>query len=179
MRIALIGLIAVLLVGCIATGTPSPTATSETVATIRPTSEPSASLVPPSPSVTAMPEPSRTPFAAVPTPEPPVLIAIGDRTLTLTDELRMRSKPWVGEDSTKYAPTLPKGTGVTILDGPVFGSGYWWYRVRLESGTLNDGIRDGWVASADHDGTEWLDAGGCDVGPLAPDATLAPGEMPC
>jgi hypothetical protein len=41
----------------------------------------------------------------------------------------------------------------------VAGSGYWWYRIEIPSRAhfeLRDGIREGWVAVADHDGTPWL-----------------------
>jgi hypothetical protein len=85
----------------------------------------------------------------------------------------MRSKPSVSDASRRYEPVLPLGTHLDALEGPVAGSGYWWYRVRLTEGqTLFDGVREGWVAAADHDGTPWLAVyRDVDPGPTFPPVT--------
>ena len=200
MRAALLVIVALLLVGCAAAGTASQAATTEQPS-VQPPSEPSTSASAacpchgpslPSPSTGATPEPlpAATPMASA-TSQPPFLIAIGDQSVTLVDDLRVRSKPWVGEDSLKYVPTLAAGTRIRVVDGPVFGSGYWWYLVEpftvivdgdgasLSPMVSGAGILRGWVASADHDGTPWIDPGGCnvDLDPNAP--SLAPGDLPC
>lgn len=78
--------------------------------------------------------------------------------VTVSDDLRVRSKPRVSTDSVKYEPLLSIGTVLEILEGPVAASGYWWYRVRLgDEHTLRNGITTGWVAAADHDGELWID----------------------
>jgi hypothetical protein len=86
------------------------------------------------------------------------------------NRLRMRSRPWIGDDSARYEPLLSQAYVLEVLEGPVAGSGYWWYRVRLadwEDLRLRDGkrsgIRSGWVAVADHAGRAWI--GGVDVDP--------------
>jgi len=75
---------------------------------------------------------------------------------TLGDTLRVRSQPRISDDSKMYEPLLPKGTNFSIISGPVFASGYWWYRVELAAGVLHGGITQGWVAEGDHDGTPWI-----------------------
>jgi hypothetical protein len=91
------------------------------------------------------------------------------------DRLRVRSRPSVGDDSARYEPLLSQLDTLEVLDGPVAGSGYWWYRVRLadwEELRLSDGRRDrirtGWVAAADHDGSRWLSRVDVDPGPSMP-----------
>jgi hypothetical protein len=172
MRIVLvvIGLAAILVAGCVSSGAASP----------EPTEQPSSSPVPTSlgtPAPTTVPTPSPVPLSSPTpsTPEPSIKplaspLPIGLIAVTLADDgLRVRSRPWVGDDSINYEPLLPNGTGVHILEGPVVGSGYWWYRVELDEGvTLLDGVREGWVAVADHDGTPW-------VGPLI---EVLPGPPP-
>jgi hypothetical protein len=67
----------------------------------------------------------------------------------------------------RYQPLLAVGTNLRVLAGPVAGSGYWWYRVRLEDGlTLRGGITTGWVAAADHDGELWIDWQSVDTDPV-------------
>ena len=67
-----------------------------------------------------------------------------------------RSKPLVDSSSALYAPLLPTGTQLQVIDGPVEGSGYSWVRVTPVGLTLDKGVSDGWVAVADHDGTPWV-----------------------
>jgi hypothetical protein len=76
--------------------------------------------------------------------------------------LRVRSEPNVTDDSMKYEPLLSKGTMFGVLDGPVSGSGYWWYEIVLEPGVLDDGITRGWLPAGDHDGTPWIENMGID-----------------
>lgn len=55
-----------------------------------------------------------------------------------------------------YQSILPEGTRLRLVEGPTFGSGYWWYRVTDISVPLDGDIHEGWVASADLDGTPWI-----------------------
>jgi serpin B len=109
------------------------------------------------PSVTPTPSlgPSGAPSPASPPPSP-MLLAEGSLAITVTDDLRIRSAPEVSETSAKLTPLLPRGTELVILGGPVSASGYDWYHVEPLAFALDGGISDGWVASADHDGTPWL-----------------------
>ena len=86
--------------------------------------------------------------------------------VTVSDDLRVRSKPRVSADSVKYQPLLAIGTVLEVLKGPVAASGYWWYRVRLMDDPLLGGITTGWVAAADHDGELWIDWYGPDTEPV-------------
>jgi hypothetical protein len=91
--------------------------------------------------------------------------------VTVSDGVRVRSKPGVSADSVKYDPVLVIGTDLRILEGPVAGSGYWWYRIHLEGGlTLRNGITTGWVAAADDSGEPWIGEPGltdcCDTDPV-------------
>ncbi len=58
--------------------------------------------------------------------------------------------------SIKYEPLLPTGTKLQVVGGPVEASGYTWYEVEPVGFDLGGGVRRGWVASADHDGTPWI-----------------------
>ena len=78
---------------------------------------------------------------------------------TVSDRLRVRSLPEISDASIKFEPVLPLGTKVTVLDGPVLGSGYAWYHViaRLTDGRGNvTKTMTGWVAAAGLDGERWL-----------------------
>jgi len=139
-RRALIALLttAILVAGC---GTAAP---SLTPATPLPTQAP-ASTVP-----STAPSPSLQPTA---TPAGPFL---GQLVVTVSDRLRIRSQPWVGEDSIKYEPLLPIYTELRVLDGPVTGSGYVWYQVEPVGFSLYDGPGYGWAAVAGKDGEPWV-----------------------
>ena len=67
--------------------------------------------------------------------------------VTVSDNVRVRSKPRVSSDSTRYEPVLPRGTEVVVTTGPVAASGYWWYKVELVDVTLKGGITTGWLAA--------------------------------
>jgi hypothetical protein len=99
--------------------------------------------------------PSAHPAASA-QPSPPVALEPGSWAVTLSDTLRVRSQPGVSEDSMMYQPLLRKGTNFSIVRGPTTGSGYWWYDVELAPGILDGGIRRGWVAAGDRDGTPWI-----------------------
>jgi hypothetical protein len=95
----------------------------------------------------------------------------GLQLVTVVDHVRLRSRPSTGEESIKFEPVLPLDTELHTLEGPVAGSGYWWYRVKLSQPAqhLFDGTREGWVAVQDHDGTPWVDVlRDVDPGPPAP-----------
>jgi hypothetical protein len=121
---------------------------------------PSATPSPATPTVRASARPSLAPTTAPANPNmaPRPTFAVGDLVVTVTDNLRVRSRPRVSSDSVKYEPPLDAGTDLEILEGPVAASGFWWYRIRLSDGmTLRGGIAGGWVAASDHDGTAWID----------------------
>jgi hypothetical protein len=81
---------------------------------------------------------------------------------TVSDRVRVRSLPEISDASVKYEPLLPLGTRVTVLDGPVLGDGYAWYRVRAVVTDRQRGTQpielNGWVAAAGLDGERWLKA---------------------
>ena len=107
--------------------------------------------VQPSPSASAPPTPSPEPSVSVPgdsVPFPPDTYA-----RVVTDDLRIRSKPGVSDDSAKLEPLLQKGVWVVVLDGPVQASGYDWYLVQptIPRATAAQ-YPFGWVAAAGKDG---------------------------
>jgi serpin B len=117
---------------------------------------PSTSPVSPSAVVTTAPSIAPSSGAsAVPSIRPGEL-GKGVVAVTVSDRLRVRSKPVVSDDSIKYEPVLPLGTSLFVLDGPVVDSGYTWYKVAPVSFSELAGPGFGWVASADHDGTPWI-----------------------
>jgi serpin B len=63
-----------------------------------------------------------------------------------------------------YEPVLPLGTTLTVLDEPVEGSGYTWYKVTPVTFAGLSGPGFGWVAQAGKDGEPWI---GPAEGPLA------------
>ena len=87
----------------------------------------------------------------------------GTLAVTVTTDLRVRSEPRVADDSVRYVPTLPEGTELVVIAGPVNASGYSWLNVApigvaLRGGSGRDtvAVDQGWVAIADHDGTPWV-----------------------
>jgi serpin B len=126
-----------------------------------PSASPSAAASPiPSPSST----PASSPDASQLPSEPPTSgapagdVVPGALAVTVSDRLRVRSRPEVSDASVRYAPLLPAGTQLEVLEGPVEGSGYLWVRVAPVDVNLDGGVDDGWVAIADHDGTPWVEA---------------------
>lgn len=71
--------------------------------------------------------------------------------MTVTDSLNLRSRPVVRADTLEAV--LANGTRLQIVEGPIFDAGYWWYHV---SASISGQARDGWVASADLDGSPWI-----------------------
>ena len=136
------------------TDTPAPTAPSPT-APLPTAPSPTAPLPTASvgePSLTASPVPAATPGAS----DVPMSSVLNQTVVTFIDKLRVRSEPRVGDDSIRYEPVLPRGTELTILDGPVDGSGYVWYKVAPVSFIGLDGPGYGWVAKAAKDGAPWI-----------------------
>ena len=135
-----------------------------------PTLSPVRASASPAALATAAATPAFTPTSAptpLATPIPPAASAApgstGDGPLvpgaiavTVTDGLRVRSLPGVAEDSLRYEPLLAHGTQLVVEAGPVEASGYTWFRVAPVGVKLMDGLQDGWVAVADHDGTPWV-----------------------
>jgi serpin B len=60
------------------------------------------------------------------------------------------------DDSVAWEPLLPLGTELFVLDGPVSGNGYTWYKVAPVSFVGLEGPGYGWVASADKNGDPWI-----------------------
>ncbi|HEU0243102.1 MAG TPA: serpin family protein, partial [Candidatus Limnocylindrales bacterium] len=102
--------------------------------------------------------PAASPSAA---PSPSAATRSGDLVpgtlaVTVSDSVRVRSAPRVADDSVKFTPVLPVGTSLVVTAGPVKASDYTWYRVAPIGLALDDGVDQGWVAIADHDGTPWV-----------------------
>ena len=118
----------------------------------------------PSPSAEAgaepggMPTPSRAPSEQ---PHGVVPIPINTYAQVVTNDLRVRSKPGVSDDSRRLTPLLQNGVWVVVLDGPVEASGFDWYHVLpVYTSDTSDQILypSGWVAAADKGGERWLKA---------------------
>jgi hypothetical protein len=71
--------------------------------------------------------------------------------VTVSDDVRVRSKPGVSDESRKLTPLLPTGARVFVLDGPKRASGFDWYLVQ----PVNSRFPFGWVASGRED-ERWL-----------------------
>ena len=103
------------------------------------------------------PVPTPTPTPTLPPPDPLTgKIAKGSVVVTVSDDLVVRSQPWVGADSTIYRPWLPLGTELTVMGDPAVGSGYTWYPVEPVSFEGLSGPGYGWVAAAGKDGEPWI-----------------------
>ena len=86
----------------------------------------------------------------------------GSAATVVTNDLRVRSKPYVGADSKLLEPLLDEGTPLSVIGGPVLASGYTWYKVTVPSQTTaNGGLLTGWVAAA-KDGQPWIAADAVD-----------------
>jgi hypothetical protein len=94
--------------------------------------------------------------------------------VTVSDRLRVRSEPRVSDDSIRYEPVLPLGTELTVLDGPVSGSGYVWYKVAPVSFDGLEGPGYGWVALFGTDGEPWI---ALPEAPIAPEQATATGAL--
>ena len=123
---------------------------------------------PPSPS----PEPSPSVSAAPTEPVvPSVNIGSDSFARVIVNDLRVRSKPGVSDDSKKLEPLLQSGEVLLVLDGPVQASGYDWYQVQPVNSfnAANESSLFGWVAAAGKDGEPWLKRHRVDCPPLPTD----------
>ena len=117
----------------------SATETSAPVASVRstPSSGPIASLASP------------TPVATQP-PDQDAPLHAGDVVAMVTDgRLVIRTLPETGPNSALFKTRLYPGQRALVLEGPVEGDGYHWYRIRV-------GDIEGWASAGDRDGTPWL-----------------------
>ena len=116
----------------------------------------------PSTSPSAPPTPSAAPSATVPGDSVP--IPADTYAVVVTDDLRVRSKPGVTDDSKKLDPLLQQPMSLLVLDGPVQASGYDWYLVQpIRSDIDITTYPFGWIAAAGKDGEPWIEprAKGC------------------
>jgi hypothetical protein len=124
-----------------------------------PPSQPSSPIATPPSSETPSAEPL-APSTSAPS-EPPVdsvPIPPDSYARVVTDDLRVRSKPGVSEDSKKLEPLLDRDALLVVLDGPVQASGYDWYQVQPTSYFEQDlSYQAGWVAAADKNGEPWIE----------------------
>jgi hypothetical protein len=123
----------------------------------------------PPPSLSPEPSPSAS---AVPTEPIAHHAAIGSDSFArvVTNDLRVRSKPGVAEDSKKLEPLLQSGELLLVLDGPVEASGYEWYQVQpVESFEGTESYPLGWVAGAGKDGEVWITRAKVECPPLPTD----------
>jgi len=143
------------LLGCSQTAAAPSAAQSVSPSASASTAPASIDSPPPSPS----PEPSPPESAAPTEPSVPV-VDIGSDSFArvVTNDLRVRSKPGVSDDSKKLEPLLQSGDLLLVLDGPVRASGYDWYQVQpVESfNAANESSLFGWVAAAGKDGELWI-----------------------
>jgi hypothetical protein len=148
-----------LLAACAVTGS---------IATDEPSPSPSAVATP---TISPAQSPAPTPVAseAPTTPVDSTGLAPDSYARVVTDNLRVRSKPGVSDDSEKLEPLLPDGVRLLVLEGPISASGYDWYQVKpiFDADTPEGGYPLGWVARAGKDGETWIEpeSAGC---PLAP-----------
>jgi hypothetical protein len=121
---------------------PAPPAVAETA--------PSAVIVPTTAAVTAQPVPTLPPLpTATPEPSPtPTGLYVGGRARVANlngSTLRARSTPGM----TEIVARIPEGSIVRVVEGPVVGDGFTWWRVESDSGA-------GWCAAESSDGTQFL-----------------------
>ena len=96
--------------------------------------------------------------SAAPSTQPEVSIPVDSYARVVTNDLRVRSKPGVSDDSKKLKPLLQDGVELVVLAGPVEGSGYDWYLVQPITPPTEDedSFPFGWVAAAGKDGEPWI-----------------------
>lgn len=100
-----------------------------------------------SPAPSAMPGSTPPPAPAIITPDSMAVVTPDGA------ELRVRSAPGLGQDSTKLEPLLPTGTRMLVISGPVRADSYDWFEV-LTDGEPADLY--GWVA-AGKNGVDWIE----------------------
>ena len=111
---------------------------------------PTASLEAPRPSLGASPS-ATAPSSSEPAGVAAVQLPLGLAAITVTSGLNLRSRPVVRDDT--LVAVLANGARLRIVEGPIFDAGYWWYRV---STSIRGHAGEGWVASADLDGSPWI-----------------------
>ena len=99
----------------------------------------------------------RTTFVVSAAVADPAFLSRQTAAATTTNGLRVRSVPIVDDAlSQRYEPLLAAGTRLFVLDGPVIGSGYDWYRVLVPTVVRSGGEPMlGWVAVASKTGEIW------------------------
>jgi hypothetical protein len=106
----------------------------------------------------------------------PAGLDVQTAAITVTSGLRVRSLPLVDDSSVRYEPLLDQGTRLFVLDGPVLGSGYDWFRVIAPTVTRSDGQpMVGWVAVAAKTGEVWTT--GVDLGCPAADGSVSVADL--
>lgn len=160
-----VSLIALFLVACSASPaaapTTAPTAEPVTVAptavqpTTSPTAPPVSSTAPPpstTPSQTPSPYPSFTPFptrASACPGAPPIKISVGITAMVSTDPPFPNSVRAEPRKAAKLLGDIQPGETMAILEGPMCGDNYTWWRVRAETGL------EGWTSEGTQK-TYWL-----------------------
>ena len=141
----LAAVIGALVLAACGTASSSPTADGSVAATLSPSAAPSSSA----------PSPSSSP--AAPSGLPPDSLAV-----VVTDNLVVRSLPEISDRSTIDPIYLQEGHYLFVLEGPVGGNGYDWYRVAPFQPCCTDFVEPapllGWVAAGSKDGEAWIRA---------------------
>ena len=148
-------LVAIVLLGLILAACSSPVAPTQSAPSSRPSipigTPPSSQPPIAEPSAPSMSTPSEPPVDSVPIPA-------NTYARVVTDDLRVRSRPGVAEDSKKLEPLLDRGALLVVLDGPVQASGYDWYQVYpTYSFEQETSYPFGWIAAADKNGDPWIE----------------------
>ena len=122
---------------------PSPTATPSTSPSELSATQSTAPTFTASPDSTS----AATPLASLTSGS----LRVDGLALVVADELRVRSAPGTGTDSTIRGEPLANGREVFVAAGPVRANGYDWWQVQALTGPAHFG----WVA-AGHDSAVWL-----------------------
>ena len=159
-RLLRLGLVGLLVLGCGSAGR------SQLSSITTPASDPPAASFEASPSVDGRSQPP----TGNPSPTTTGDLALESVAEVVTDDLRVRTEPGTFDKSTILEPLLQPGTKLYVVDGPVGGSGYRWYRVLTFNVELSAPgqtvdepvVEDGWVAVADTNGEPWVKAAAMD-----------------
>ena len=87
--------------------------------------------------------------------------------VTISDDVRVRSKPGVSADSQKLTPLLPLGTELFVIAGPKQADGFDWYQVQ----PLDRRFPFGWIAAGRPD-EPWVGESEFGCGDRAADAEV-------
>ena len=127
-----------------------------------------ASAIPP----TIAPPPTHTAAPSASAPGDSVSIPPDTYARVVTNDLRVRSKPGVSDESKELEPLLQEPMSLLVLDGPVQASGYDWYQVQPIASDMDAATYPfGWIAAAGKDGEPWIqaDSMGCPPTPQTVD----------